>query len=50
MGNNLEHDANIELQEKIHKAKVYHEGYVQACEDFVREMSSAITQEQGEED
>lgn len=47
IGNSLEHDANIELQEKIHKAKAYHEGYVQACEDFVREMSSAISQNQG---
>ena len=38
----LEHKAIVELQ----KAEAYSKGYVQACEDFGREMRSAINAEQ----
>lgn len=41
----LEHQAGIELQ----KATSYHKGYVQACEDFGREMRGMITEEQEKE-
>lgn len=42
----LERRANIELQ----KATSYHKGYMQACEDFGREMRRMISEELGEED
>lgn len=42
----LEHQANTELQ----KATSYHKGYMQACEDFGREMRRLISEELGEED
>lgn len=42
----LEHQANTELQ----KATSYHKGYMQACEDFGREMRRLISEERGEED
>lgn len=41
----LEHKANAELQ----KAIEYHKGYVQACEDFGREIRG-LMYEQNEED
>lgn len=41
----LEHQANIELQ----KATSHHKGYMQACEDFGREMRRMISEELGEE-
>lgn len=43
----LENKANIEHANKIQKANAYLEGYVQACEDFGREMRRAISNEQG---
>lgn len=42
----LEHQAGTELQ----KAILYHKGYVQACEDFGREMRRMISEAQEEED
>ena len=42
----LEHQAGIELQ----KAISHHKGYVQACEDFGREMRRMISEEQRKED
>ena len=39
----LEHQANTELQ----KATSYHKGYMQACEDFGREMRRMISEELG---
>lgn len=42
----LEHQAGIELQ----KATSYHKGYVQACEDFGREMRRVIGEERNKED
>ena len=41
----LEHQAGIELQ----KATSHHEGYVQACEDFAREMRQEIINKQEED-
>lgn len=41
----LERKANTELQ----KATAYHEGYIQACEDFGREIRDLIY-EQNKED
>lgn len=41
----LEHQAGIELQ----KATSHHKGYVQACEDFGREIRQAIYSDKGEE-
>lgn len=40
----LEYQAGIELQ----KATSYHKGYVQACEDFGREMRQEILNKQEE--
>lgn len=43
----LEHKSNAELRSTLEKATAYHEGYVQACEDFGREMRRAISNEKG---
>ena len=42
----LERKANIEMQKSIS----HHQGYIQACEDFGREMRRMISEEQDEED
>lgn len=42
----LERKANDELN----KATAYHEGYIQACEDFGREIRLKLIEEQVEED
>lgn len=42
----IERKANVELQRAI----AYHNGYIQACEDFGREMRRMISEERGEED
>lgn len=41
----LEHRANIEYDKAVQKADAYRDGYVQACEDFGREMRRAISHE-----
>lgn len=43
----LEHKAIENCDEYIRKAQPYRDGYVQACEDFGREMRQAINAEQG---
>ena len=43
----LEQSANTLCEDKILKATSYRDGYVQACEDFGREMRKAITNNQG---
>lgn len=43
----LEHKAIENCDEYIRKAQSYRDGYVQACEDFGREMRKAIEVEQG---
>lgn len=42
----LERQASIEMQ----KVTSYHKGYIQACEDFGREMRRVISEEQGKEE
>lgn len=42
----LERQASIEMQ----KITSYHKGYIQACEDFGREMRRVISEEQGKEE
>lgn len=43
----LEHKAIENCDKYIRKAQSYRDGYVQACEDFGREMRKAIEVEQG---
>ena len=43
----LEHKATESCDEYIRKAQSYRDGYIQACEDFGREMRRAISKEQG---
>lgn len=43
----LEREANEKCGEDIRKAHSYRDGYIQACEDFGREMRRAISKEQG---
>lgn len=43
----LEHEAVEKCEECIRHATSYRDGYMQACEDFGREMRRAISQEQG---
>lgn len=44
----LEDIANKKLAEDIRKATEYRNGYVQACEDFGREMRRMISEEQAD--
>ena len=44
----LEDIANKKLAEDIRKATEYRDGYVQACEDFGREMRRMISEEQAD--
>ena len=39
----LEHKAVENCDEYIRKAQSYRDGYIQACEDFGREISRAIS-------
>ena len=43
----LERNAEKELENSVKKAQAYKEGYVQACEDFNKRMRRAISNEQG---
>ena len=43
----LEHKATESCDEYIRKAQSYRDGYIQACEDFGREMRRAISKEHG---
>lgn len=45
--NELEHNANIKLNKEITQAQAYHDGYVQACEDFSRRIRHEISYNQG---
>ena len=45
--NEFEHKANEEFGSSVERAKVYREGYVQACEDFGKKMRWAIGNERG---
>lgn len=42
----LERNAEKELENSVKKAQAYKEGYVQACEDFNKKMRIAIINEQ----
>lgn len=42
----LEHAANKKLVEEVQKANAYRDGYIQACEDFGREMRRLLRGEQ----
>lgn len=39
----LEHQATENCNESIRKAQSYRDGYIQACEDFGREIRRAIS-------
>lgn len=41
----IDNGANIEYDKAVQKAGAYRDGYVQACEDFGREMRRAISHE-----
>ncbi|MCD8355885.1 MAG: hypothetical protein LUE11_04860 [Clostridia bacterium] len=43
----LEDRANQICTKKIETATAYKDGYIQACEDFAREMRHAISENQG---
>ena len=43
----LEERAKLKMNEEITKAKAYHDGYIQACEDFGKAMRQAISENQG---
>jgi len=43
----LESESSKKLNYEMHRAQAYHDGYVQACEDFGRMMRSNISENQG---
>ncbi len=47
IANELQHSANNRCAEEIKKANDYRDGYIQACEDFHKQMRYAISQNQG---
>lgn len=45
--NQLESESSKKLNSEIQRAQAYHDGYVQACEDFGKIMRSNISMNQG---
>nr|WP_295681181.1 hypothetical protein [uncultured Lachnoclostridium sp.] len=43
----LESEASKKLNAEVKRAQAYHEGYVQACEDFGKIMRANISENQG---
>lgn len=46
----LEHEAVENCDKYIRKAQSYRDGYIQACEDFGREMRRMISEERNKEE
>ena len=47
IANELEKAADTLCTKEINRAKAYREGYIQACEDFNKQIICAISQNQG---
>jgi len=43
----LQREAAIQCGKEMERATAYKDGYVQACEDYAREMRHAISNNQG---
>jgi len=47
IADSLENKAKLQHTKEVERASAYRDGYIQACEDYAKEMRHAISHNQG---